>query len=56
VYPELAEEQQAQLHMLVEGNKEEEQGAQTVHQFFMQAWSKERSYQSGKRTLTDAQQ
>ena len=34
VYPELAEEQQAKLHMLVEGNKEEEQGAQTVHQFF----------------------
>jgi hypothetical protein len=32
--PELAEEQQAQLHMMVEGSKEDEQGAQTAHQFF----------------------
>ncbi len=33
--PELAEEQQAQLPMTVEGNnEEEEQGAQTAHQFF----------------------
>jgi hypothetical protein len=32
--PELAEEQQAQLHMTLEGSKEYELGAQTVHQFF----------------------
>ena len=32
--PELVEEQQALLHMTVEGNEEDKQGAQTAHQFF----------------------
>ncbi len=32
--PELAEEQQAQLHMTLEGSKEDELGTQTEHQFF----------------------
>ncbi len=32
--PELAEEQQAQLHTTLEGSKEDELGAQTAHQFF----------------------
>ncbi len=33
--PELAEEQQVQLHMMVEGtNKENKQAALTAHQFF----------------------
>jgi hypothetical protein len=32
--PELAEEQQAQLHMTLEGREEDELGAQTAHQFF----------------------
>jgi hypothetical protein len=32
--PELVEEQQAQLHMMVEASKEEKQEAQTAHQFF----------------------
>ena len=35
ICPELAEEQQAQLHMTVEGTGEgDEQGEQTAHQFF----------------------
>ena len=54
--PELAEEQKAQLHMTVKGSKEEEQGAQTAHQFSTQASSKERDCQTCEYTSMGAQQ